>query len=157
MPGTRLAVGTGLISFEAHRFLAPDVPVASVLLGGALFGTGMVLAGGCASRLTVLAGAGNLRAALVLIVFAVTAHAAMKGALVPLRELIGAATLYGGEQAGFATLPGGEIWPLGLALAAVLVSLRSGARAATLVMAAAAWIACADWLGWNRICSVRRF
>ncbi len=43
--GTRLAVATGLVSFEAHRFLAPDVPVVSVVVGGALFGTGMVLAG----------------------------------------------------------------------------------------------------------------
>ena len=79
--GTRLAVVSGLVSFEAHRFLAPDLPVASALLGGALFGAGMVLAGGCASRLTVLAGAGNLRALLVLIVFAVTALATMRGVL----------------------------------------------------------------------------
>ena len=49
--GTRLAVVSGLVSFEAHRFLAPDLPVASALLGGALFGAGMMLTGGCASRL----------------------------------------------------------------------------------------------------------
>ena len=72
--GTRLAVAAGLISFDAHRFLAPDLPVASALVGGALFGAGMVLAGGCVSRLTVLAGTGNLRALLVLLVFAVTAQ-----------------------------------------------------------------------------------
>ena len=45
--GTRLAVAVGLVSFEAHRFLASDLPVASALTGGALFGAGMVLAGGC--------------------------------------------------------------------------------------------------------------
>ena len=44
--GTRLAVAAGLVSFEGHRFLAPDLPLASVLVGGALFGAGMVLAGG---------------------------------------------------------------------------------------------------------------
>ena len=102
--GTRAAVGAGLISFEAHRFLASDLPVASVLLGGALFGAGMVLAGGCVSRLTVLVGTGNLRALLVLIVFAVTAHAVMKGALAPVREALGDATLPGGEAAALSVL-----------------------------------------------------
>ena len=91
--GTRAAVAAGLVSFEAHRFLAPDLPVASALAGGALFGAGMVLAGGCVSRLTVLVGAGNLRALLVLLVFAVTAHATMKGVLAPLRVTLGAATV----------------------------------------------------------------
>ena len=135
--GTRLAVDAGLVSFEAHRFLAPDLPVASALLGGALFGAGMVLAGGCASRLTVLAGAGNLRALFVLLVFAVTAHAAMKGVLAPLREALGAATVHGGEAAALTALPGGEAWPLILAGAAAVFALRSGARISHLAMAGA--------------------
>ena len=134
--GTRLAVAAGLVSFEAHRFLAPDLPIASALVGGALFGTGMALAGGCASRLTVLVGAGNLRSLLVLIVFAVTAHATMKGALAPLRETLGTVTVPVDEAAALSAFPGGEFWPFGLALAAALLSLRSGARASHLVMAA---------------------
>ena len=135
--GTRLAVAAGLVSFEAHRFLAPDLPLVSALVGGALFGTGMVLAGGCASRLTVLVGAGNLRALLVLLVFAVTSHATMKGALAPLREALGAATIPVEAAAALTAIPGGEIWPLGLALAAAVLSLRSGARASHLAMAGA--------------------
>ena len=135
--GTRLAVAAGLVSFEAHRFLAPDLPVASALVGGALFGTGMVLAGGCVSRLTVLVGAGNLRALLVLLVFAVAAHATMKGVLAPLRVTLGAATVPGDGAAALTALPGSEAWPLGLALAAAVLSLRSGARASHLAMAGA--------------------
>ena len=135
--GTRLAVAAGLVSFEAHRFLSPDLPVASVLLGGALFGAGMVLAGGCVSRLAVLVGAGNLRALLVLLVFAVAAHATMKGVLAPLRVALGAAAVDGGGAAAITALPGGEIWPLLLALAAALLALRSGASGAHLAMAAA--------------------
>ena len=135
--GTRLAVAAGFVSFEAHRFLAPDLPVASALVGGALFGAGMVLAGGCVSRLTVLVGAGNLRALLVLLVFAVTAHATMKGVLAPLRETLGAATVPGDGAAALTALPGSEAWPLGLALAAAVLSLRSGARASHLAMAGA--------------------
>ena len=135
--GTRLAVATDLISFDAHRFLAPDLPVASVLLGGALFGAGMVLAGGCVSRLTVLTGSGNLRALFVLLVFAVTAHAVMKGALAPIREALGNATVRGGEATALTALPGGEAWPLVLALAALVFALRSGARISHLAMAGA--------------------
>ncbi len=135
--GTRLAVAFDLISFEAHRFLSPDLPIASVLLGGALFGAGMVLAGGCVSRLTVLAGAGNLRALLVLIVFAITAHAVMKGALAPIREALGNATLPGGEAVALSAWPGGEVWPLVIAGAAFVFALLSRAQVSHLVMAGA--------------------
>ena len=135
--GTRLAVAAGLISFDAHRFLAPDLPVLSALLGGALFGAGMALAGGCASRLTVLAGTGNLRAVIVLVVFAVTAHASMKGVLAPLREAAGAASFHAGGASAVTALPGGEVWPLGLALALALLALRSRASASHLAMAGA--------------------
>ena len=135
--GTRLAVAMDLISFDAHRFLASDLPVVSVLLGGALFGAGMVLAGGCVSRLTVLVGTGNLRALLVLIVFAVTAHAVMKGALAPIRQALGDATIPGGEAAALSSWPGGEVWPLIIVGAALLFALFSRARIAHLAMAGA--------------------
>ena len=135
--GTRLAVAMDLISFEGHRFLAADLPLASALLGGALFGAGMVLAGGCVSRLTVLVGSGNLRALLVLIVFAVTAHAVMKGALAPIREALGDATVPGGEAAALSAWPGGEVWPLIIAGAAFLFALFSRARISHLAMAGA--------------------
>jgi len=81
--GTQAAVQAGLISFGDHRFLAADLPVLAILAGGLLFGAGMVLTRGCASRLTVLSASGNLRAVFVLLVFAVTAHAMLKGVLAP--------------------------------------------------------------------------
>ena len=135
--GTQSVVAMGLVSFESHRFLAPDIPVVSALVGGALFGTGMVLAGGCVSRLTVLTGSGNLRALLVLTVFAVTAHATMKGVLAPLRETLGAAALYGGGAPALSALPGDEAWPLALALGAAVFAVRSGAPRPHLAMAGA--------------------
>ena len=133
--GTRLAVSSGLVTFEAHRFLAPDLPVVSVLLGGALFGTGMVLTGGCVSRLAVLVGSGNLRALLVLLVFAITAHAAMKGVLAPIRETLHAASVPVESAAAITVLPGGEFWTLGLALGLAICAIRSGAPASILAMA----------------------
>jgi len=81
----------------------------------------MVLTRGCVSRLTVLSGTGNLRAIFVLLVFAVTAHATLKGVLAPLRTGLGAFTV----DAPFGSL---AATPAGLA-ALVLV-----------VVAFAAWL-----------------
>ncbi len=107
--GTQGAVFAGLISFDAHRFMAADLPYAAILLGGLAFGIGMVLTRGCVSRLTVLSASGNLRAALVIVVFAVVAHATLKGVLAPLRTTLGAVTL----PLENAALPGnGLIWAL---------------------------------------------
>ena len=69
--GTQLAVHKGIIDFSEHRFYSTDIPVLAIVLGGALFGIGMVLTRGCVSRMTVLIGSGNLRALSVLLVFAV--------------------------------------------------------------------------------------
>ena len=134
--GTQGAVAAGLVSFDTHRFLAPDLPVVSVLAGGVLFGAGMVLSGGCVSRLTVLAGSGNLRSALVLVVFAVVAYATMKGVLAPLRTTFGELTVDPAGRVALTALPGGQVWAWGLALAAAVLGLRSGAAPRHLVMAA---------------------
>ena len=76
--GTQAALTSGVISFDAHRFLAPDLPWLAIVAGGLIFGAGMVLTQGCVSRLTVLSGTGNLRALTVLLVFAFVAHATLK-------------------------------------------------------------------------------
>ena len=77
--GTTALQAGGLVSLGDHRFLSPDIPVLAILAGGLMFGSGMVLARGCAARLTVLAATGNLRAGFVVLLLAVTAHATMKG------------------------------------------------------------------------------
>jgi uncharacterized membrane protein YedE/YeeE len=117
----QLANAYGLIAIEEHRFLANDIAVLAIVIGGAAFGAGMVLTRGCVSRLTVLSATGNLRAATVLIIFAVTAHAMLKGVLAPLRTALGSFTV----DLPFASL--GE--------------LTGGAAAsAALAIVAAAWV-----------------
>ena len=141
--GTQLAVAQGWISFAEHRFMATDLPVLSILVGGLLFGAGMVLTRGCISRLTVLSGAGNLRAVLVVLVFALTAHAAIKGVLSPLRTALSSYTL----PIESAALPGQPmIWAGLLAVLALWVALRSGNRLP--VLAGALLIGALVPLGW---------
>ncbi len=133
--GTQALVAYGLISFEEHRYLAADLPWLAIVLGGLAFGAGMVLTRGCISRLTVLTGTGNLRALTVLAIFAVVAHATLKGVLAPLRTALGSVTAPLGEASSLAGLPGGAWLWTGLIVAAVLLfTARSGAKPATLLM-----------------------
>lgn len=143
------AVSLGWISFADHRFLSGDLPWAAILLGGAMFGAGMVLTRGCVSRLTVLTGSGNLRALLVLVVFAVVAHAMLKGVLAPVRTSAGSLTVPLGDYASLASLPGGAaVWAGALSSLALVIALFSGARARDLVLAAGIGVlAAAGWVG----------
>ncbi len=136
--GTQTAVAVGWIGFEDHRFMASELPIAAIALGGLAFGAGMVLTRGCVSRLTVLAGGGNLRAVLVLLVFAITAHATLKGVLAPLRTGLGSLTVELGSFTSLAVLPGGAwVWAGLIAGGSLLYALRSGAAPLPLVGAAA--------------------
>lgn len=132
--GTQAAVAMDWISFGDHRFFAADLPVAAILVGGALFGIGMVLTRGCVSRLTVLTASGNLRALTVLAVFAVVAHATLKGVLSPVRTTLADMTVPLGETTSLAALPGGAaLWTALLAAAALAYAARSGNRWQALV------------------------
>ncbi len=56
-----------------------------MLLGGTIFGVGMVLANACGARALVLAAGGNLRSVLVLLCLGLGAQASLTGVLAPLR------------------------------------------------------------------------
>ncbi|WP_101067906.1 YeeE/YedE thiosulfate transporter family protein [Roseovarius salinarum] len=143
--GTQAAVAAGWIGFADHRFMAKELPVLAIALGGLAFGAGMVLTRGCISRLTVLSGAGNLRALTVLVVFALTAQATLKGVLAPLRTAVGSVTV----PIDSAALPGASaIWVALLAAAALVLAARSGARAPVLILAALIGLLVpAGWVG----------
>ena len=146
--GTQAAVSAGLISFDDHRFMTADLAWLAIALGGALFGAGMVLTRGCISRLTVLGSTGNLRAVSVIVVFAIVAHATLKGVLAPARTALASITVPLGDAISLAALPGGALlWAGVIALAALAFALRSGNPVTKLIMAAllgllvpAAWV-----------------
>lgn len=145
--GTTALVGSGIVDFAGHRLAASRIAVSSIVAGGMMFGAGMVLARGCASRLTVLAATGNLRALVALLAFAVMAHAVLKGALAPARVWVQSFSIDVGTAASLAALPLG-----GPALSAILVAglltlvARSGASARDLAMGGA--IGALVPLGW---------
>ena len=84
--GTQLLVLTGLLKPGTSRFMANTGSVSGAILGGLLFGAGMILTRGCASRLLILSAYGNLRALLSGLVFAVTVQATIAGWLAPVRQ-----------------------------------------------------------------------
>lgn len=76
----------------------------SALVGGSLFGFGMVLASGCVSKTLVRAGAGNLKSLVVAIVTGIAAFATLKGITAVLR--VNTVDRVGPELAGNADLAG---------------------------------------------------
>lgn len=84
--GVQIGLSAGWINVGEARQLTGAGSISGALIGGAMFGAGMVLARGCASRLLVLSANGNLRSLLSGLIFAVAAQASLHGALAPVRE-----------------------------------------------------------------------
>ncbi|WP_315743283.1 MULTISPECIES: YeeE/YedE family protein [unclassified Bradyrhizobium] len=84
--GTQAFVAAGLLDVSEARQLAQQGSISGAIIGGLMFGCGMILARGCASRLLVLSANGNLRALLSGLIFAVAAQSAYRGLLSPARE-----------------------------------------------------------------------
>ena len=85
-----LAIGVAMLGFNAMVYLGWVEAGKSIyagnrliwlsnLLGGALFGVGMVLASGCGSKTLVRIGGGSLKAVVVFAVLAIAAYATMRG------------------------------------------------------------------------------
>jgi|LNFM01.1.fsa_nt_gb uncharacterized protein len=82
---TGLLAATGLIDPAKSIYTGPRLLLLGYVLGGLLFGFGMVLAGGCGSKTLVRVGSGNLKALVVFVVLGVTAFISLRGALAVLR------------------------------------------------------------------------
>ena len=144
----QFAVGTGYAVLDESRYLNPDIPALAIVLGGLAFGVGMVLTRGCVTRLTVLSATGNMRALTVLVVFAITAHAMMKGILAPLRTTLGEISF----ELPFATIaavPGiSVVLPIGLIAGSVWLAKRGGAPVTHLGLGALiGLLVAAGWIG----------
>lgn len=85
---TQFLMHMDFMDVSEARQLAPQTSLSGAMIGGLMFGCGMVLARGCSSRLLVLSATGNLRALLSGLVFAVSAQATMRGILSPIRDAL---------------------------------------------------------------------
>lgn len=79
--GTNLLAYFGIIDLDKSIYTSPKFIWLANLVGGALFGFGMVLAGGCSSRTLVRIGNGSLKSVIVFIVLGLTAFMTLKGVL----------------------------------------------------------------------------
>ena len=122
------AISLGWLDVSESRQLAAAGSISGAIIGGLLFGCGMILARGCASRLLVLSATGNLRAIVTGLVLTLVAQSALRGALSPSREALGQMWV----------VPGGEARDL---LAAFGLSSGIAAVIALLVLCAAFWLA----------------
>jgi len=94
---TQALVLWGGLDSSAARQIAARGSLSGAIVGGLMFGIGMILTRGCASRLLILSANGNLRALLSGLIFAVAAQSSLSGALMPARIAVSEwATLEGG-------------------------------------------------------------
>lgn len=148
----QLLILTGSLDVDSARQIASRGSLSGALVGGLLFGAGMIMSRGCASRLLILSANGNLRALLSGLVFAVAAQASLSGALAPLRHVISAWwTVDGGASRDLLAITGvghwgGLVFGLIWLAAALFFSFRSGhyfwkwvGGIGTGLMVAAAW------------------
>lgn len=131
-------VSAGLFDAGRTIYWSERFPWLSYLVGGLLFGYGMILAGGCPQRCLVKAGQGNLKAAAVLVVVAIVSLMTLRGAFAPIRvEWLDAfgATLAGSQDLGgllgraFSVSADGLRWAITSALAAAVFVLAWRVRA----------------------------
>ena len=78
---TSALAATGQIDPAKSLHATPRFPLVGYVVGGLLFGFGMVLAGGCGSKTLVRVGGGSLKALVVFIVLGLTAYITLRGAL----------------------------------------------------------------------------
>lgn len=123
----QLAVGAGFLRPEATRIMAVPGSWSGAIIGGLLFGIGMVLARGCSGRLLVLAATGNLRSVVSGLIFAVVAQMSLGGLLAPYRDALAALWITEGGQnldlLSWAGLPGWSGLALGGGLAVFAIAL----------------------------------
>jgi len=77
--GTQTLGWAGLVDPGRSFYAAPSMPLLSHLVGGLMFGFGMVLASGCGSKTLLRVGGGSLKSLVVFVVMGVFAYMTMRG------------------------------------------------------------------------------
>ena len=142
----------GLMESADARMMAVPGSWSGAIIGGLVFGAGMVLARGCSGRLLVLAATGNLRSVVSGLIFAVVAQMSLSGILSPFRNQIAALWVTSGgrniDLLAAVGLPqyGGLVIGVLIAILAMILSRRNQIGIARQVFASGVGFAVA--LGW---------
>ena len=142
----------GFIDTTEARMMAVPGSWSGAIIGGLMFGAGMVLARGCSGRLLVLAATGNLRSVVSGLIFAVVAQMSLTGWLAPIRDRLAALWITEGgrnmDLLATLRLPEGAglVFGLATALLALELSRRNNIGWQRLVFASGVGFAVA--LGW---------
>jgi uncharacterized membrane protein YedE/YeeE len=129
--GFNAMVGLGWVEAKNSFYAGPRVLWLSALVGGLMFGFGMVLSSGCGSRTLIHLGTGNLKSLIVLLVLGISALVTLRG----LTGVIRAATV---DKVAIDLQPGQDLpslvaagtgWPL------PMTALAIGAAVSALLIA----------------------
>jgi uncharacterized membrane protein YedE/YeeE len=121
-------VAAGLLDAANSIYAGARLNWLSALVGGALFGFGMVLGSGCGSKTLVRIGGGNLTSLVVFVVMGIAAFATLKG--------ITAVARVRSVDAVFASFAGGQDVPTLLSAATGLAKGRAALLLGSLLAAA---------------------
>jgi uncharacterized membrane protein YedE/YeeE len=98
LASTQALIMMDVLQVSDARQLSGAGSMSGAIIGGVMFGVGMVLARGCASRLLVLSATGNLRALVTGLLLTLVAQSALSGVLAPVRETISGLWLISGPS-----------------------------------------------------------
>jgi uncharacterized membrane protein YedE/YeeE len=122
--GTQTLGWAGIVDPDRSFYAAPAMPLLSHLIGGLMFGFGMVLASGCGSKTLLRVGGGSLKSLVVLLVLGLFAYMTMRGVFGVFRvQVLDAASIGFAHGQDLPRLIGGGDaaavagWRLGLGLA----------------------------------------
>ena len=133
--GSQLLHAFDVVSLPRSMYLTTNLNWLGHLLGGLVFGFGMVLAGGCASKNLARAGGGDLRSLITILVVGVFSYMTIGGLLGPIRNWLERATTFDLSILKLRTQSLGAVvgWPMDFAVAstdaAVAVVIGAGALA----------------------------
>lgn len=85
MIGSQTLWSVGLINLDTAIYRTANFGWIGALVGGMMFGYGMVLGGGCGNKTLVRIGGGNLKSLAVFLVVAATAYMTLRGLIAPAR------------------------------------------------------------------------
>jgi hypothetical protein len=132
--GTQALHFSGAIDINKSIYLTSNLGWLGSILGGAMFGFGMTLAGGCGSKTLVRLGAGNLKSLVVAIVLGIVAYMTLRGLFALIRVRMENATNIELKTRGLDNQNIGEM------AGALLGVAASTARATAAVVVAAAFL-----------------